>query len=204
MTANELVPGSTASRPLAAFIDATQHAVQEVLDVAEPQAGYLAIARLSGHLAAMWRAVYPSADGQSGADGPLRAVCLSRAREVERTLRLLECQLSGAAFAVGRPVTSVPTLLAQQLASYRSAEQALVTAVEDQLAIDGREKLAREYGHALRRAPTRPHPWCPRSGPLCHLAFWLRSRGDRLLDTVDARPGAGRDFPVQLPHGCKG
>ena len=53
------------------------------------------------------------------------------------------------------------------------------------------------------RPPARTHG-VPRSGPLCHLAFWLRSRWDRLLDTVDARPGAGRDFPVQLPHGCKG
>jgi hypothetical protein len=201
VTANQLFPASAANRPLSAFIDATQHAVQEVLDVAEPQAGYKAIARLSGHLAAMWRAVYPSANGQPGADGPLRAVCLSRAREVERTLRLLECQLSGAASAAGLPVTVVFTLLAQHLASYRSAEQTLVTWVEDRLATEGREKLAREYRHALSRAPTRPHPRCPRSGPLCHVAFWLRSCWDRLLDTVDARPGVGHDFLVQLPHG---
>jgi hypothetical protein len=48
VTANQLFPGSAANRPLSAFIGATQHAVQEVLDVAEPQAGYNAIARLSG------------------------------------------------------------------------------------------------------------------------------------------------------------
>ncbi len=198
MTATQLIPADAADRPLSAFIDATQGAVQEVMDVAEPQVGYKAIARLSGHLAAMWRTVYPNADGQLGADGQLRAVCLSRAREVERALRLLERQLSGDASAAGLPAAEASTLLAQRLGSYWPAEQALVTRVEDQLAADGREKLAQEYRRALTRAPTRPHPRCPRSGPLCHFAFWLHSRWDRLLDTVDSRSGVGHDFLVLL------
>ena len=89
------------SRPLATFIGATHGAVHEVLDV--PDRGYRAIARLSGHLAAMWRTVYPSAASQPGGGGPLRAACLRRAREVEWTLRHLECQLSGeVAAASGR------------------------------------------------------------------------------------------------------
>lgn len=204
MTANQLLPGSATRRPLSAFIDATQGAVQEVLDVAETEVGYKAIARLSGHLAAMWRTVYPNANGQLGADGLLRAVCLSRAREVEWTLRLLECQLSGEVSAAGLPVTAASTVLAQRLDSYWPAERALVTWVEDQLATAGREKLAREYRRALIRAPTRPHPRCPRSGPLCHVAFWLHSRWDRLLDTVDSRSGVGQDFLIFLAQSSCG
>lgn len=194
MTADQQSLENVSSRPLAAFIHITQDAVRRELDAAEPELGYAGIARLSGHLAAMWRAVYPAADGQLGADGPLRAVCLARAREVEWTLRLLECQLSGEASAAGLPLTAVYARLVQHLDIYRSAEQALVTWVEDQLAAEGREQLAGEYRRALTRAPTRPHPRCPRSGPLCRVAFWLHSCWDRLLDTVDARPGAGRDF----------
>jgi hypothetical protein len=202
VTANLLLPAGTADRPLSVFIDATQGAVREVLDLDEPEMGYVAIARLSGHLAAMWRTVYPQADGQLGADGKLRTVCLSHAREVEWTLRLLECQLSGEASATGLPVLAVSAVLAQRLGSYVLAERALVTWLEDQLAAEGREELARKYRRVLTRAPTRPHPHCPRSGPLCRAAFWLHSRWDRLLDTMDSRPGVGHDFLMPSPSGA--
>jgi hypothetical protein len=195
------LPDNTAGRPLAAFIDATQGAVGEVRDVDEPDSGYRAVARLSGHLAAMWRAVYPRAHDQLDANGHLRAACLSRAREVEWTLRLFQCQLSGDVSATGHSATAVLALLAQRLDSYRSAERALVTWLEDRLAADAREKLARKYHRALSRAPTRPHPRCPRTGPLCYAAFWLHGRWDQVLDTMDSRPGVGYGFPMTSPNG---
>jgi len=200
VTADRL-PDSTAGRPLAAGIGATQGAVGEVQDVDEPEVGYRAIARLSGHLAAMWRTVYPHADGHVGTDGQLRAVCLDRAREVEWALRLFQCQMSGCVSAVGRPPAAVLLTLAQRLDSYRSAEGVLVTWLEDQLPAEGRERLAEKYRRALTHAPTRPHPRCPRTGPLRHVAFWLHCRWDRLLDTMDSRPGVGAGFPVPAPNG---
>jgi len=181
-------------RPLSAIIDAARAAVQEALDITGPENRYTAIARLSGHLAAMWRTVYPLAATRFGADRQLRAVCLRRARTVAWTLRLLECQLSGEASVVGRPVTAVPARLAEHLGSYRTAEQALVTWIEDRLTAARRDQLARDYRRALTRAPTRPHPRCPRTGPLRCVAFWLYCRWDRVLDTMDARPGVGHDF----------
>jgi hypothetical protein len=187
---------STTDRPLATFINATQDAVREVLDATEPEICYMIIARLSGHLAAMWRAIYPHAGRRLGADGQLRAACLRRARTVGWTLRLLECHLSGESSAVGRPAQDVSAMLAEHLRSYWSAERALVTWLEDQLPAEGRGRLALGYRRALTRAPTRPHPRCPRTGPLCGVAFWLYGRWDRLLDTTDARPGVGRGFPV--------
>jgi hypothetical protein len=198
------LPDSTADRPLAAFIDAIQGAVPVVQDADEPETGYRAIALLSGHLAAMWRTVYPQAASRLGPDGQLRSVCLTRGREVEWTLRLFQCQLSGEVSAAGRPAAAVLTLLAQRLDSYRSAERALVTWLEDQLAADGREKLARKYRRALTHAPTRPHPRCPRTGPLCHAGFWLHGRWDRVLDTMDSRPGVSHHFPVPSPNGRPG
>ena len=87
----------------------------------------------------------------------------------------------------------------QRLDSYWPAERALVTWVEDQLPTESREKLARKYRRALTHAPTRPHPRCPRTGPLCHASFWLHSGWDRMLDTMDSRPGVGHDFPMPLP-----
>ena len=203
MTVDRL-PDSTVGRPLAAFINATQSAVPPVRDADEPDTGYRAIARLSGHLAAMWRTVYPQAASRADADGQLRSVCLSRGREVEWTLRLFQCQLSGDVSAVGRPAAAVLRQLAQRLDSYRSAERALVTWLEDQLAAEGREKLARKYRRALTHAPTRPHPRCPRTGPLCHAGFWLHGRWDRVLDTMDSRPGVGYGFPAPSPNGSPG
>jgi hypothetical protein len=187
---------STTDRPLATFINATQDAVQEVLDVTEPETCYMVIARLSGHLAAMWRAIYPHAGSRLGADGQLRAACLRRARTVGWTLRLLECRLSGESSAMGLPVQDVSAMLTEHLRSYQSAERALVTWLEDQLPAEGRDRLALGYRRALTCAPTRPHPRCPRTGPLCGAAFWLYGRWDRLLDTMDARPGVGRGFSV--------
>jgi len=194
------LPDST-GRPLAAGIGATHGAVGKVRDADEPEVGYRAIARLSGHLAAMWRTVYPHADGHLGTDGQLRAVCLGRAREVEWTLRLLQCHLSGCVSAVDRPPSAVLVTLAQRLDSYQSAERVLVTWLEDQLGTESRERLASKYRRTLTHAPTRPHPRCPRTGPLRHVAFWLHGRWDRLLDTMDSRPGVGLGFPVPAPNG---
>jgi hypothetical protein len=194
-------PDSPADRPLAAGIGATQGAVGEVQDVDEPMVGYQAIARLSGHLAAMWRTVYPHADGHVGTDGQLRTVCLDRARELEWALRLVECQLSGCASVAGRSPAAALVMLAQRLDSYWSAERVLVAWLEDQLATEGRERLAGKYRRSLTYAPTRPHPRCPRTGPLRHAAFWLHGRWDRLLDTMDSRPGVGDGFPVPAPNG---
>lgn len=202
MTANQVLPDSATGRPLSAFIDVIRDAVQRVPDGAEPdmdhQIAYQAIARLSGHLAAMWRTVYPSAVGQHGAGGQLRAACLSRARKAEWALRQFDCRLSGDAVAAGLSVTAVSTALSQHLDGYWPAERALIAWVEGQHATDGGEKLVREYRSALTRAPTRPHPRCPRSGPLRLIAFWLHARWDRLLDTLDSRAGVGPDFHTLL------
>jgi hypothetical protein len=184
-SANQVLPDSVMGRPLSAFIDTVRDAVKEVPEITEPEAGYRVIARLSGHLAAMWRTVYPSAAGE----WRLRAECLSRARAVEWTLRRLECRLAGDVSAAGLPVAAVSAALAGHLDGYWPAERALV---------------ARDYRRALAHGPTRPHPRCPRSGPLGPVAFWLHRHWDRLLDTVDSRAGVGQDFLAFLAHAPSG
>jgi hypothetical protein len=189
---------STTGRPLSALIDTIRDAVRQVPEFVEPETGYQMIARLSGHLAAMRRSVYPSAAGQSGRERRLRAECLSRARAVEWTLRLLECRLSGDASAARVPVPEVSAVLAQHLDGYWPVELALVASVEDRSAVEDMEKLARRYQRALTRGPTRPHPRCPRSGTRGLLALWLHSGWDRVLDTMDSRAGVGNDFLALL------
>ena len=200
MTANLVLTGSATGRPLSALTDTIRDAVKEVPEVVEPETGYQVIARLSGHLAAMWRTVYPHAAGHLDGERQLRAECLGRARAVEWTLRQLECRLAGDVSAARLSVTAVSGALARYLDGYWPAERALVAWVEDRSAAGDMEKLARDYQRALTRGPTRPHPRCPRSGPLGPIAFWLHSHWDRLLDTVDSRAGVGQDFHAFLMH----
>ena len=194
----QVLPGSATCRPLSEFIDAIRDAVRQVPEVVEPETGYQTIARLSGHLAAMRRSVYPSAAGQSGRERRLRAECLSRARAVEWTLRLLECRLSGDMAAARVSVPELSAVLAWHLDGYWPAELALVASVEDRSAVEDTEKLARRYQRALTHGPTRPHPRCPRSGTRGLVALWLHSRWDRVLDTMDSRAGVGNDFLTLL------
>ena len=198
MTANQVLPGSATRRPLSECIDTIWDAVRQVSEVVEPEPGYQLIARLSGHLAAMRRSVYPSAAGLSDRERRLRAECLSRARAVEWTLRLLECRLSGDAATARVSVPELSAVLAWHLDGYWPAELALVAAVEDRSAVEDSEKLARHYQRALTRGPTRPHPRCPRSGTRGLVALWLHSRWDRVLDTMDSRAGVGNDFLTLL------
>ena len=69
---------------------------------------------------------------------------------------------------------------------------------------EGMEMLARHYQRALTRAPTRPHPRCPRSGTRGMIALWLHGRWDRVLDTMDSRAGVGRDFVTLLAPSSSG
>jgi hypothetical protein len=197
VTANQVLPGSATRRPLSEFIDTIRDAVRQVPEVVEPETGHQMIARLSGHLAAMRSSVYPSAAGRSGLER-LRAECLSRARAVEWTLRLLECRLSGDVAAAKVAIPEVSAVLAWHLDGYWPAELALVASVEDRSAVEDMEKLARHYQRALTRGPTRPHPRCPRSGTRGLVALWLHGRWDRVLDTMDSRAGVGNDFLTLL------
>jgi hypothetical protein len=198
VTASQVLTGGATRRPLSALIDTIRDAVRQVPEFVEPETGYQMIARLSGHLAAMRRSVYPNAAGQPGRERRLRAECLSRARAVEWTLRLLECRLSGDLATAKVPVPEVSAVLAQHLDGYWPVELALVASVEDRSAVEDMERLARHYQRALTYGPTRPHPRCPRSGTRGVLALWLHGRWDRVLDTMDSRAGVGNDFLTLL------
>lgn len=197
-------PEQTMERPLAAAIEVTQDAVHEVLD--HPDGDRLVrhkgIARLSGHLAVMGRTVYPRAGHWPGIGVELKVECLSRAREMLWTMRALECHLSGCTSAAGRPGGPVSAALGRQLGGYWAVERELVDWVEGQLDAAGRDRLAGAYWRALRGAPTRPHPRCPRSGPVRDMLFWWHGRWDRVLDGLDSRAGVGRDFAAVLAGPC--
>ena len=154
--------------------------------------GHPAVVRLSGHLAAMQRTVYPAARRRLGADLSLLRECRAHARETGWALRLLHCHLAGDGAAGARKPEHVHGWLEQCLAGYRPAERALVAWMEDRLTAGEHEQLALGYRAALARAPTRPHPRGPHTGWPGRLAFRLHAFWDGVLDGMDSRPGATR------------
>jgi len=154
--------------------------------------GHPAVVRLSGHLAAMQRTVYPVARRRLGEDLNLLWECRAHARETGWALRLLHCHLAGDGAAGGRKAENVHGWLEHCLAGYRPAERALVASMEERLTAEEREQLTLGYRAALVRAPTRPHPRGPHTGWPGRLAFRLHAFWDGVLDGVDSRPGATR------------
>ncbi len=181
---------------IAALIEAAYDGVPAPRSKNAPAWGYRAVARLSGHLAAMHRTVYPAAypaaRQRPGENHHLLAECRAQARTTAWALRLLECHLAGEAAAVGREPGTLDGWMGQCLGAYQPAEQALIAWMEERLTAGEREQLALRYRAALARAPTRPHPRGPHAGWPGRIAFRLHAFWDGFLDAIDSRPGAAR------------
>ena len=169
---------------LASLIDASCEAVAADVASVEHTADFRAVARLSGHLAAMRRAVYPAAR-RLAAPGTWQAA----ARELEWALLLLQCRLSGDMFAMRLDPDGVYLRLQHCLVRYQDAESALVGWLCERLPVAEQERLAGRYRRALAHAPTRPHPRDPRAGMAYRIAFAVHGVWDPLLDGTDSRPG---------------
>ncbi len=154
--------------------------------------GYRALSWLSGHLAAMHRAVYPAARRRLGENQQLLRRCRAEARETAWALRVLQSHLAGDGGTGARQPGIADTWLQQCLDEYRSAEHALIAWLQARLTAQEHEHLAAAYRAALTRAPTRPHPRGPHTGWPGHAAFRFHALWDGLLDGVDSRPGVRR------------
>lgn len=155
----------------------------------DPARGYQAVAQLSGHLTAMRRAVFPVAGRQPATGTWLVAACQTGNRHTQRALRRFECLLSGQSYAVRLPAGSVRTELEQRLTDYRAAEQVMLGRLGGCLTGPEHGRLTAAYRAAFLKAPTRPHPRCPHTGPLAGTLLRACALRDRALDTMDSRPG---------------
>jgi hypothetical protein len=179
-------------------IEATHGAVTDQLAIVTHESGYRAIARLSGHLAAMRRGVYTPLRRRPDRARDLVGTCCTEGRRLEWALRLLQCQLSGDMFAMKLGTEVVDAQLSRQLDTYTTAERVLAAWIDEHMPADDRRRLVGRYLRCLACAPTRPHPRGPHTGLGHVIAFGFHSFWDRVLDTTDSRPGVGRGFPVTL------
>lgn len=173
---------------LPALIEATHLAARSELAVPATEPSYLAIARLSGHLAAMRRAVCTPMRRRPGSPRELITACCAEGRRAEWSLWLLQARISGDMIAMSAAMDSVYARLAQHLTGCAAAERALVAWTEEKLSAADRDHLAAHYLACLAHGPTRPHPRGPRTGPGFRMTFAFHSAWDRVLDGMDGRP----------------
>jgi len=192
------------ARCLPAVVGATHRAVLHELAAPTVESGYLAIARLSGHLAAMRRAVCAPLRKRPGAPGELIAQCCTQGRQAEWSLWLLQGRLAGDMLASSVSLDSVYAQLGRQLTGYTAGEGELLTWIEAKLPTADRERLAAGYLACLAHGPTRPHPRGPRTGPGFRVAFALHGFWDRVLDGADGRPRLAPILTVRSPAGDAG
>jgi hypothetical protein len=192
---------------LAAAAAATHAAALGEFAIGTVESEYKAIARLSVHLAAMRRAVYTPGQCRPAAPAELRAACRVAARRLEWALWLLQGRLAGDMAAVRQSSREIYAHLDRCLGSYLDADRALAAWLDSQLPAGERWRVAEGYLRCLAHAPTRPHPRAAQGRTGYWVAFAFHRRWDRLLDTVDARPGVGRGFldpahPAGTPQHC--
>jgi hypothetical protein len=179
---------------LAAAAGATHAAALEEFAIGTVESEYKAIARLSVHLAAMRRGIYTPGRHRSAAPKELTMACRVAARRLEWALWLLQSRLAGDITGVRQSSHEIYTHVDQCLDSYLPADRALAAWMDSQLPAGNRRRLAEGYLRCLAHAPTRPHPRSPQGATGYRMAFTFHRRWDRLLDTVDGRPGVGRGF----------
>lgn len=146
-----------------------------------------AVAWLSAHLAAVQTVIYPTLAG-TDTNAELLGEQLHATRDLLAHTRTLELAAAGGAIPSGTSTAHLREHLVDHLSAHSAAEHALLAALTDHLDDDELDRLTERYDQALRRGPTRPHPWGRHTGTLGRVRFTLDALRDRVLDVLDARP----------------
>lgn len=184
---------------LAMTIAATQKSLDERLaavfaphrDPERPRDGFAAtdtfLAATSRHLAAVQAVLLDEVRRSVPSPEALLAEYLEAARELEQSLSLVKARLYGEAHAIHLAWQELWTRVRTQLTTHNRLETRMVDELirrDDPARVDG---LARRLFDAETRAPTRPHPLLPHTGPFSGIARRIWSIADRFWDTAEGR-----------------
>ncbi len=161
-----------------------------------------AVTWVATHLGAVGRVLHPELCRRLR-EGDARVRVLADVdRQLQRALWRLDRRLTGDVHAAAGEVATLERGV--EVALHRHARQEAAAVDELVLLLSEREQaeLAERLDHAVRHAPTRPHPDAPVRGPVAGIAYRLDAGADRLRDLMDNRDvPSPRDVPMPLVPG---
>ena len=146
------------------------------------------LATLSRHLAAVQEVLYPAVRRHLSPEGKAWvADQVHLARHIERVMREIEGSLYGEVHDVRLSRQEMWDELIRLLDDHDRAEEEALAVLVPRLTTDQQETFGAAFAGAVRRAPTRPHPYSPHSQGLGRLSHRMWSLADRAMDEMDGR-----------------
>jgi hypothetical protein len=186
----------TQTLPLQAAMDEAYDGALAAL-TATPWRPSYAVVWLSAHLAAAQHAVYAVIDRNG--DERQAAERRGLSHDLLIRLRVLEHVAAGGPSPVGDRLVVVRDDLVRAITTYRESERRLVASLLEQSPMTDTDALRDGYQRAMRRGPTRPHPWMPQRGVAERLAFAVDRVRDHVFDVLDSRPNPVPCRPHRRP-----
>ncbi len=145
------------------------------------------LAAASRHVAATARVLLPAVKrnlhtGRAEARGFVRT-----SRRLERMLVRAKAKQYGQAQTIHHPWSSVWNAVRSRLTQTLAAERRLVAMLRQHLGTHDELRLRDQFVLAIATAPTRPHPFLPRTGAAGHLTRLICSRFDAVWDEFEGR-----------------
>jgi hypothetical protein len=171
--------------------------------LADGQADSLAaVTWVATHLGAVSRVLHPVL-ARRLPEGGLRVKVLADVdRQLQRALWQLDRRLTGDVHGATREVRALEGTVAAALQQHARQEGAAVDELVQQLTGQEQVELAERLEHAVKHAPTRPHPDAPVRGPVAGIAYRIDAGADHLRDLMDNRDvPSPHDVPLPLVPG---
>lgn len=150
------------------------------------------VATLSAHLAAVEAVLHPAARRHLAGGRADVAALRRRGRHLERVMRLIEGHFYGDTYAIDLDLQRLQRELKEQAKAYGRSELELARRLDAALAPTQRSELTERFGAALKKAPTRPHPYTPHPRGLARPLLRACSVWDHALDVMDNRRVPGK------------
>ena len=146
------------------------------------------LATLSRHLAAVQEVLYPAVRRHLPPEGKAWvADQVHLARHIERVMRVIEGSLYGEVHDLLLSRQQMWDELIRLLDDHDRAEEEAVAVLLQRLTPDQQESFGAAFAGAVRRTPTRPHPYSPHSQALGRWSNRMWSLADRAMDEMDGR-----------------
>lgn len=145
------------------------------------------VATFSAHLAAVEAVVHPAARRHLAGGRAAVTAQRRRARRLERTMRLIEGRFYGDTYALDMNLEQLQGDLKEQAKIYARSELELARRLDAALTSAQRAELIERFAAALKKAPSRPHPYMPHPRVLARPILRACSLWDHALDVMDNR-----------------